>query len=201
MQKVLVATGNPGKVREYRDMLNDLALEWLSLKDVGLDQMEVEETGSTFAENAILKARAYHAASGGLLTLADDSGLEVFALNGAPGVYSARYGAPEVSTEQGRYQKLLATLADIPAEGRGARFVCVIAILAAGQEVMTVEGHLEGSIGWEARGSHGFGYDPVFVMPDGRHLAELLPEEKNPISHRGVALQKALPLLRQILVP
>jgi XTP/dITP diphosphohydrolase len=199
MQKVLVATGNPGKVREYRDMLNDLALEWLSLKDVGLDQMEVEETGATFAENAILKARAYQTAAGGLLTLADDSGLEVFALKGAPGVYSARYGAPEISTEQGRYQKLLGALAEVPAEQRGARFVCVIAIAAPGQEVMTVEGYLEGSIGWEARGSHGFGYDPVFVMPDGRHLAELRPEEKNPISHRGVALQKALPRLRELL--
>lgn len=199
MQKILVATGNPGKMREYRDMLNDLNLEWLSLTDLALDHMEVEETGSTFAENAILKAQAYHAASGGLLTLADDSGLAVEALGGAPGVYSARYGAPEVTTEQGRYQKLLKALEHTPAQARAAHFVCVIAILAPGHEVMTVEGTLEGSIGYEARGSHGFGYDPVFVLPDGRHLAELAPAEKHPISHRGVALQKALPLLRGLL--
>lgn len=202
MKHLLVATRNPGKLNEYRQLLDDLPdVTWYSLADVGLDDMEVAETGTTFAENARLKAHAYMQAAG-LITLADDSGLVVDALDGAPGVYSARYGKPQVTTAEGRYQLLLDNLADVPPADRTARFVCVIAIALPGQsmdEVAVVEGTIEGRIGYNPRGDNGFGYDPVFELPDGRTLAELPSEEKNPISHRGRALQKAEPLLRDYL--
>lgn len=192
--KLLVATQNKGKLAEYRELLADIEAEWVDLQEVGLGAMEVEETGDTFAANAILKARAYSEASG-LLTLADDSGLVVDALNGAPGVFSARYGAPDVTTDQGRYEKLLSHLQDVPMEKRTARFKCVVALTAPGQEVLTAEGTLEGKIAFAPRGNHGFGYDPIFLLEDGRTLAELPPEEKNRISHRHNALHNAHALL------
>ncbi len=192
--KLLVATQNKGKLAEYRELLADIDAEWVDLQEVGLGTMEVEETGNTFAANAILKARAYSEASG-LLTLADDSGLVVDALNGAPGIYSARYGAPEVTTDKGRYEKLLSHLQDVPMEKRTARFKCVVALAAPEQEVLTAEGTLEGKIAFAPRGNHGFGYDPIFLLPDGRTLAELPPEEKNRISHRSNALENAHTLL------
>lgn len=196
--KLLVATTNRGKLAEYRELLADIDVEWVDLQDVGLGTMEVAETEDTFAANAILKARAYCEASG-LLTLADDSGLVVDALEGAPGVYSARYGAPEVTTDRGRYEKLLAALQDVPLEKRTARFKCVVALAAPDQEIVTVEGKIEGKIAFSPRGSNGFGYDPVFLLSDGRTLAELPSAEKNRISHRGNALEKAQPLLIELI--
>ncbi|KAB2906244.1 MAG: RdgB/HAM1 family non-canonical purine NTP pyrophosphatase [Anaerolineae bacterium] len=196
--KLLVATTNRGKLAEYCELLADIDVEWVDLQDVGLGTMEVAETEDTFAANAILKARAYCEASG-LLTLADDSGLVVDALEGAPGVYSARYGAPEVTTDRGRYEKLLAALQDVPLEKRTARFKCVVALAAPDQEIVTVEGKIEGRIAFSPRGSNGFGYDPVFLLSDGRTLAELPSAEKNRISHRGNALEKAQPLLIELI--
>ncbi len=198
MQQLLVGTGNPGKLKEYQDMLGALAVEWRSLHDVGLGDMEVDETGSSFAENARLKASAYHQASG-LLTLADDSGLVVDALGGAPGIYTARYGAPEAKTDADRYHKLLDALQHVPDDERSARFVCVVAIAAPGMPAQTVQGTLEGRIGHAPRGDNGFGYDPVFRLSDGRTLAELPSAEKHRISHRGHALEAALPLLQRLL--
>lgn len=198
MKELLVATGNPGKLAEYQDLLAGLPVQWRSLRDVGLADMEVEETGSSFMENAYLKAAAYGAAAG-LPTLADDSGLVVDALNGAPGIYSARYGAPTVNSDQGRYEKLLAALEGVPDAERSARFVCAVAIYVPGQPIQGVEGHFEGAIAHSPRGSYGFGYDPVFLLADGRSLAELPPQEKHAVSHRGIALRQAEPLLRHLL--
>lgn len=195
-RRLLVATTNPGKLREYREMLSGVPgtqrpqIEWLTLADVGLASVDVEETGQTFWENALLKARTYCGLSG-LPTLADDSGLAVDALDGGPGVYSARY-AP---TAEARNQKLLDALAGLPAAQRAARFVCVTALVTPDGLFLAGEGRVEGEIGTEPRGNGGFGYDPVFVLPDGRTMAELSAEEKNRISHRGRALAKLQPLL------
>lgn len=191
MQNLLIASTNAGKLKEFRDMMSDLAVNWVSLADVGLADMDVEETGETFTENALLKARAYAAASG-LPTLADDSGLVVDALDGAPGVYSARY-AP---TTEARNSKLLNAMANVAKDKRAARFVSVIALVTPDNVTITAEGRVEGTIGYETRGTHGFGYDPIFVIEDGRHMAELSPDEKHAISHRGRAMQKLHPLLR-----
>ncbi len=202
MTKLLVATQNMHKLEEYRFMLQELGdMEWLSLADVGLGDMEVEENGHSFSENARIKAHAYQQASG-LITFADDSGLVVDALDGAPGIYSARYGSPEVTTDQGRYELLLKNMADISTAERTARFMCVVAMALPNQELNDIpvaNGTVEGAIGYEPKGNHGFGYDPVFQLPDGRMLAELPPAEKNQISHRANALTNALPILRELL--
>ena len=200
-QKLLIATHNQGKVREYRALLSDLPLEVTYLDAEGVT-FEAEETGETFADNAIQKARAYAAATG-LLTWADDSGLDVDALDGAPGVLSARYGAPEARTDQDRYRLLLAQLAGVPEAARTARFHCVVALVWPDGQVHTVDGVCEGRIGFEPRGSHGFGYDPVFLVADtgyAQTMAELDSEHKNTISHRGRAAQAAKRLLREALV-
>lgn len=197
MTDLLIATQNTHKIEEYRQMLSinpDMA--WLSLADVGLGDMQVEETGDTFTANAILKATGYGEVSQ-CITFADDSGLVVDALGGAPGVYSARYGSPEVTTDQGRYEFLLKNIQGVA--NRSARFVCVIAVYVPGQPVHTVEGRLEGQIALAPRGTNGFGYDPVFMLPDGRTLAEYAPSEKHSISHRGRALQAMLPYLKKAL--
>jgi XTP/dITP diphosphohydrolase len=200
MSKLLVATTNPHKLKEYREMLSDLGdITWLSLRDVGLEGMDVAETGATFEENARLKAVAYAQASG-LLTLADDSGLVVEALGGAPGVYSARYGAPEATTDVERYRLLLKNLTGVEPPDRAARFECAVAIATPDGQVEIASGQVAGQVGFEPRGSNGFGYDPVFVLPDRRTLAELPSAEKNRISHRARALQAALPLIRRRLV-
>ena len=201
--KVLIATRNRGKLREYADLLADLTaggqpIEWVSLADLGIER-EVEETGTTFEENARLKATAY-ARESGLLTLADDSGLEVDALGGAPGVHSARYGGPELDDE-GRYRLLLEALKDVPEGKRSARFRCVVAITTPEGELHTAEGTCEGRIAREPKGEHGFGYDPVFVVEEyGRTMAELGPEIKNRISHRARALEAIRPMLATLLV-
>jgi XTP/dITP diphosphohydrolase len=197
-KKLLVATNNPGKLKEYADLLDGLPAA-LTTPAQEVLSMEVKESGTTFAENAILKARAYAEASG-LLTLADDSGLEVDALGGAPGVRSARY-AGEGASDADRYRLLLRHLADVPEKERTARFRCVVAIATPGGDVHTAEGRCEGLIGFEPRGTHGFGYDPVFYMPDrGQTMAELPAEVKNRISHRARAIQAALPILQYWLL-
>jgi XTP/dITP diphosphohydrolase len=198
LAKLLIATNNPGKVREYEELLEDLPVEITFPAQVGLD-LAVVESGETFEENAHLKAQAYAQASG-LLTLADDSGLEVDALNGAPGVHSARYAGPGTS-DADRYRKLLDALADVPAGQRSARFRCVIAVAQPGGTVQIAEGTCEGQIEFEPRGEHGFGYDPVFVVDgwQGQTMAELPPDVKNAISHRARAMQAARPLLAEIL--
>ena len=194
--KLLIATNNPGKIREYQELLADLSLELTSPAQEGLD-IEVAETGESFAENARLKAIAYAKASG-LLTLADDSGLEVDALGGEPGVRSARYAGEGASDEE-RYQLLLEKLKDVPWEERTARFRCVIAVATPGREVYTAEGSCEGIIAFEPEGEHGFGYDPVFYLPEyGKTMAELPPRVKNKISHRARAVQKTREFLAQI---
>jgi XTP/dITP diphosphohydrolase len=197
MIKLLVATNNPGKVREYEALLEGLPLTLTYLVQEGLD-VEVEETGSTFAENARLKAMAYARASD-LWTLADDSGLEVDALGGEPGTYSARYAGQGASDED-RYRLLLRKLEGVPWEQRTARFRCVIAVATPQGEIRTAEGTCEGIIAFEPKGEHGFGYDPVFYMPEhGQTMAELEPEVKNRISHRARAAEGARKILQELL--
>jgi len=199
MIKLLVATNNPGKVREYEALLRGLSLTLTYPAQEGID-IEVEETGSTFAENACLKATAYARASG-LLTLADDSGLEVDALGGQPGTRSARF-AGEGTSDEDRYRLLLNKLEGLPWERRTARFRCVIAIATPQGEVRTAEGTCEGVIASEPKGEHGFGYDPVFYMPEhGQTMAELEPEVKNRISHRARAAEGARRILQDPFIP
>ncbi|MBM4465139.1 MAG: XTP/dITP diphosphatase [Chloroflexi bacterium] len=185
MMKLLIATHNPGKVKEYQALLAGLPLELTYPAQEGLD-IEVTETGESFAENARLKAAAYARASG-LLTLADDSGLEVDALGGEPGIHSARYAGNGASDEE-RYRLLLEKLPGVPWEERTARFRCVIAVATPAGQVHTAEGTCEGIIAFAPQGEHGFGYDPVFYFPEhGMTMAELPPETKNRISHRAKA--------------
>lgn len=197
-QRLLVATHNRGKVQEYAEMLADLEIEWLSLDDAGV-KLDVAETGQTFRENAILKAQTY-AKETGLLTLADDSGLEVDALGGEPGVFTARYGGAGLTSEQ-RYQLLLRNMADIPLLERTARFRCVIALAGPDGALLGVsDGVCEGMIGETAVGEAGFGYDPVFYLPErGKTMAQLDSAAKHQISHRGRALRAIEPVLREAL--
>ena len=198
MTKLLVATHNQGKVIEFAEMLSDLDIEWLSLDNVGVAQ-DVEETGSTFRENSVLKARTY-ALETGLITLADDSGLEVDALDGAPGVYTARYGGAGLTAVQ-RYQKLLEAIKHVPQAERTARFRCVIAVAGPNGEILgDSEGVCEGRIAQQAVGEGGFGYDPVFYLPQfNLTMAQLPAAQKHAISHRGQAVQAIVPRLREIL--
>ncbi|GAB4571348.1 MAG: XTP/dITP diphosphatase [Anaerolineae bacterium] len=197
MLRVLVGTQNKGKQQEYRELLGDLPIDWCFPEDLGLADFTPDESGLTFDENARLKALGY-AEAAGIPALADDSGLEVDALDGAPGVFSARY-AGEGATDAERYQKLLQELADVPREKRSARFVCVVALAFPDGRVYTARGTVEGHIGFEPRGDQGFGYDPIFVLPDGRHLAELAADQKHAISHRGRAVETLRPTLFRVL--
>ena len=193
MRDLLVATTNLHKLEEYRAIFSDLPYRLLSLRDIRLD-MDVEETGSTFAENAELKARSYAQASG-LLTLADDSGLEIDALGGAPGVFSARFAGEDTSYEE-RFHLILERLKGLPIEQRVARFRCAIVIAEPSGSTRLVEGVIEGVIADAPRGERGFGYDPIFLVPEiGMTTAELTAEDKNRISHRGRAAQLARVLL------
>jgi len=197
---LLVATLNEGKLRELHDLLADLPLRLLSLDNFPAIQ-PVPETGTTFAENASLKAAGY-ARQTSMLTIADDSGLEVDALSGAPGVLSARYAGAEASDEE-RTTKLLAELSQIEVEGRGARFVSVIAIAAPGGSILHLStGFCEGQISFARRGNYGFGYDPVFI-PRGYDstFAELPPAVKNRLSHRAHALRDARDYLLALTGP
>ena len=198
MVELLVGTNNRGKVREYEELLANSpgALQITFPAREGL-ALEVEETGETFQANARIKALAYAQASG-LPCLADDSGLEVDALDGAPGVHSARYAGPD-TTDVDRYRKLLDALADTPVGQRSARFRCVVALALPDGTVRTASGTCEGEIGFVPRGEHGFGYDPIFIVEGhgGRTMAELSPEVKNEISHRARALMAIRPILQQ----
>nr|BBH95286.1 non-canonical purine NTP pyrophosphatase [Thermogemmatispora argillosa] len=190
---MLLATSNRDKLEELRALFQDLPFRLVSPAEIGLT-LEVEETGQTFRENAELKAKAY-AQAAGLLALADDSGLEIDALGGAPGIYSARFLGPETPYEE-RFRVILQRLQGLPPEQRTARFRCCIAIAEPWGYCRTVEGVIEGQIAEEPRGSNGFGYDPIFLVPElGKTTAELPPEEKHRISHRGRAAQLARKLL------
>lgn len=192
--RLLLATNNKGKIREYRKLLTDIPFDLISPAELGIT-LEVEETGTTFEENAILKAQALSEASG-LPALADDSGLEVDALNGEPGIRSARY-AGEDATDAEKVQYLLSRLEGIPTEQRTARFRCVIAITTPDGQIRLCEGTCEGTITLKATGTSGFGYDPIFYIPElQKTMAELPMETKNRISHRGRAARKAAELLR-----
>jgi XTP/dITP diphosphohydrolase len=199
--KLLIATGNSGKMREYADLLTGLPFELVSLRDLGITH-EVDETGETFSENAWLKASEYAAISG-LLTLADDSGLEVDALSGGPGVRSARYGEDTCNSDQDRVEFLLKNMKDVPWEKRGARFRCVIAIaLPEGEKptlVAHAEGFVAGMIQYQPQGDDGFGYDPVFYLPEyDKSVAQLPTDVKNRISHRAHAAKQAVEVLKKL---
>jgi XTP/dITP diphosphohydrolase len=197
MTKLCVGTTNRGKQRELRELLGDWPGEIVFPQQLGL-ALEVKETGQTFAENAAQKARAY-ARAAGMPALADDSGLEVDALGGAPGIRSARYAGPGASDED-RVRKLLAELEGVPPERRTARFRCAVAIARPNGGVSIADGTCEGQIAFAPRGENGFGYDPVFVVSGrGVTMAELPAEAKNQISHRARALRAARPLLDALL--
>jgi XTP/dITP diphosphohydrolase len=192
--QLLVASSNPGKLREIRAILPP-HIAIVGLGDLGLTSPE--ETGATLRENADLKALQAARASG-VVALADDSGLEVEALSGAPGVRSARFAGEPPDDARNR-KALLAALSEIPEEHRKARFVCAVTIATPDGIVGTSEGVVNGTILDHERGSGGFGYDSVFLLPDGRTIAELLDEEKNAMSHRSAAIRKILPRLQHVL--
>ncbi len=192
-KKLIFATGNPGKMKEIRMILGDLDYEILSMKEAGAD-IAIEENGTTFEENAVIKARAIMEATG-CVTLADDSGLEVDALNKEPGVYSARYMGEDTSYDI-KNQSILDRLSGVTGKDRSARFVCVIAAAFPDGRVITKRATIEGVIAEKPCGEGGFGYDPIFMVPElGKTTAQLTPQEKNLISHRGKALAAIKPEL------
>jgi XTP/dITP diphosphohydrolase len=195
VQRLLLATNNPGKVREFRRLLANVPFVLVTPAEAGIN-LDVDETGDTYAENASLKARAF-AAAGNCLALADDSGIEVDALDGAPGVHSARYGGPGLD-DRGRVELLLKELDRVPGPGRTARFRALVVVAGPGSEEHCFEGVFEGSIAFEPRGEGGFGYDPVFLLSDGRTSAELSADEKDRLSHRGIAVRKAAAYLESL---
>ena len=196
VREILVATNNPGKQREFTELLASLPAKVLFPLDLGL-HIDVKETGATYAENAKLKAQTFVTASG-VITLGDDSGLEVDALDGAPGLRSARYTP---GSDMDRLTALLNHLKNIPKERRTARFRCVVAIATPAGELYTAEGECEGTIAMAPSGSGGFGYDPVFYIPDqGKTMAELDPQVKNRLSHRARAVQAALDILQRLVL-
>lgn len=193
MKKLIFATGNAGKMKEIRMILADLDYEIVSMKEAGID-IEIVEDGKTFEENALKKATAIMKETG-TLVLADDSGLEIDYFDKAPGVYSARYLGEDTPYEI-KNKIILERMEGVEEEKRTARFVCVIAAAFPDGTTKTVRGTIEGIIGHESRGENGFGYDPIFYLPEyGCTSAELSPEEKNKISHRGKALQQMKELI------
>ena len=196
MKKIIFATGNEGKMREVRMILQDLGVEILSLKEAGI-AADVEENGTTFEENAVIKATEIMKMCGEIV-LADDSGLEVDALNKEPGIYSARYMGHDTSYHI-KNKSLIDRLEGKSEEERNARFVCVIAAALPDGRVFTTRGTMEGQIGYEERGENGFGYDPIFYLPEyGCYSAELPLEEKNKLSHRGKALRLMKEKLKEL---
>ena len=193
-RRLLVATTNPGKQREFRRLLAPLGAELVMPAEMGLD-LDVEEPYDTYAENAIAKAAAYLAGSG-IVTIADDSGIEVAALDWAPGPRSARFGGDDVTD---RAAHLLAAVGDAP--DRRARMVCIVAVALPGDppEIATFEGVMEGSLALFPRGTGGFGYDPIFLLAAGVTTAELPEAQKDAISHRGRAVEAAMPYLFEVL--
>lgn len=200
--RIIFATGNEGKMREIRAILGDMEIEVCSMREAGL-ALDIEEDGTTFEENArikadtVAKALAAQGKTEECVVMADDSGLEIDALNKEPGVYSARYLGEETPFSE-KSEDLLRRLKDVPEEKRTARFVCAIAAVFPGGEEVVTEGVVEGRIGCELRGDNGFGYDPIFYLPErGRTAAELTDEEKNQISHRSRALEQMKEELRK----
>lgn len=194
MKEVIIATKNAGKLLEFQSILSQYDLKAISLMDLE-DSPDVEETGSTFEENAVIKAEAISKLYG-KMAIADDSGLSVDYLGGEPGVYSARYAGAEKS-DAANIEKVLLQLNGVSKEERNARFRCALALAEPGRETVTVEGSVEGYITEEPIGENGFGYDPIFLVKDkAKTMAELTKEEKNKISHRAVALQKLAKLLK-----
>ena len=186
--RILFATGNEGKMREVRMILADLGLEVLSMREAGIG-MEIEEDGLTFEENAVIKARAVHSCAPEAIVLADDSGLEVDYLDKQPGVYSARYMGEDTPYEV-KNAAIIRKLSGAVGEERSARFVCAIAAALPDGRVLTTQGTIEGEIAYKPAGEEGFGYDPIFYVPDFHATtAELTPEQKNAVSHRGRALR------------
>lgn len=192
-QRLIFATGNQDKMREIREILGDKDYEILAMKEAGID-LDIVEDGSTFEENAMIKAKAVMEATGAL-TLADDSGLEIDAFGGGPGIYSARYLGTDTSYIE-KNKVILEKLKNIPEEKRTARFVCAIAAAFPNGQTLTTRGTMEGIIGYEAKGENGFGYDPIFYLPQlEKYSAELSRDEKNSLSHRGEALRKMKEIL------
>ncbi len=195
--RVVFATSNMNKLKEVRDILADSGIEVLSLKDVGVSMDSVEETGSSFEENAIIKAK-YVSEKTGLTALADDSGLEVDYINKEPGIYSARYMGEDTSYDI-KNANIIERLKDAKADERSARFVCAIAAVFPDGKVLTSKGTMEGEIAYEPMGENGFGYDPILFIPElNKTSAQLSPAEKNAISHRGKALRDMKELLDNI---
>ncbi len=190
-----MASGNPGKIREIARLLGELGIEVVAQSELGVE--DAEENGTTFAENSVIKAR-HACALTGLPAIADDSGLVVDALNGAPGVYSARYSGTN-ATDDSNIDKLLTAMSDVKTPQRGAAFRCVASFVAAdGAQALIADGEWRGSILSERQGVAGFGYDPVFLDPEsGTSAATLTPEQKNARSHRGLALRKLVRLMQR----
>jgi XTP/dITP diphosphohydrolase len=199
MIKLLIATNNKHKVGEYQEIFAPLPVTLVTLAEAGIT-LDPEETGVTFAENAVLKAQAFAQVSH-LPVLADDSGLEVDALGGEPGVYSARYANTAKDDHVERYQLVLQKLAErnVPWAERTGRFRCVVALATPEKLIGTAEGTIEGFISYEPKGKNGFGYDPIFFVPQfNQTLAQMSSEEKHNISHRGRAARAAIPLIEQL---
>lgn len=193
--KIIFATGNEGKMKEVRSILSDLGLEILSLREAGID-VDIEENGITFEENAIIKAKAIKDIAN-CVVLADDSGLEIDFLDKAPGIYSARYMGEDTSYTV-KNNKILELLKDVPNEKRTARFVCAIAAALPNGKVFTTRETIEGIIGYEIQGENGFGYDPIFYLPEYKcTTAQLSLDKKNELSHRGKALRAMKEILRK----
>lgn len=185
--KVIFATGNMGKIREVREILSDLGMEVVSMKEAGISA-KINEDGKSYEENALIKAREIAKHTDAII-MADDSGLEIDYLNGEPGIYSARYLGEDTSYSV-KNKNLIDRLEGVPDDKRTARFVCTIAAVLPDGRELTTRGIIEGRIGYEEAGENGFGYDPIFYVPEfGRTTAQLSPEEKNRVSHRGRALE------------
>ncbi|WP_138302779.1 MULTISPECIES: RdgB/HAM1 family non-canonical purine NTP pyrophosphatase [Eubacteriales] len=204
MKKIIFATGNENKMVEIRQILSDLGMEILSQKEAGI-QADPEENGTTFEENALIKARAVRSIAAGMeenkdaVILADDSGLEIDHLNKEPGIYSARYMGTDTSYDI-KNNALLERLEGVPDEERTARFVCAIAAAFPDGTEEVVRGTMEGRIGHEIAGGNGFGYDPIFFLPEyGCTSAQLSPEKKNSLSHRGEGLRKMRRIMEERL--
>lgn len=194
MNRIVFATGNADKMKEIREILSDSGLEIVSMKEAGIE-CEVDENGETFEENARIKAAAI-ADKVNAVVLADDSGLEIDALNKEPGVHSARYMGEDTSYDI-KNREILKRMENVEDEKRTARFVCAICAVFPDGEIHTVRGTIEGKIGYEPKGENGFGYDPIFYVPEyGCSTAEMTREQKNGISHRGKALRK----IKKVLV-
>lgn len=193
-KRLIIASNNAGKLREFKELLSPYGFDVVSMREAGFNE-EIVEDGDTFEENAHIKARAVFEATGEP-TMADDSGLEIDFLNGAPGVYSARY-AGENATDKERCEKVLSEMHGVARELRDARFVCTIYFIYADDDEYSVRGEVNGYIGDEPQGKNGFGYDPIFMVSDDESMAELDEEEKNRISHRAMAFQKLSEILKE----